>query len=88
MPKHYVMGLSPSEMDTFKRNYEFTKRVPTRSPAQGYEYNYAKEYSEGKEHNLVCGNPHKFKGVRAGNSYGKRKAMCRIPAKTNHGPRY
>ena len=80
--------MSLMELDTYKRNYEFTKRVPTRSPAQSpWDYNYVKQES-GKEHNIVCGNPHKFKGVRAGNSYGKRKAMCRIPAKHNYGPRY
>lgn len=83
-----IIGMSVYEMDTYKRNYEFTKRVPTRSPAQGWEYNNAKEYSSGKEYDLVCGNPYKFKGVRSGNAYGKRKAMCRIPNKTNHGPRY
>lgn len=82
-----IVGMSIDDYNTYKRNYEFNKRAPVRAPTiTDYDYKFTKEYSTGKEHDIVCGNPHRFKGIRTGNSYGKRKAMCRIPS--NPKPRY
>lgn len=84
-----IVGMSPSEVDIFKRNYGFTKRIPTRSPVQNHwEYDYTKEYGTDKEKSLILAQPHRFKGVRTNNVYGSRKAVCRIGRRHNHGPKY
>ena len=66
----------------FKKSYEFQQAAPVRSPVKGWEYNYIRtpsEYSQvpAQETRIVKGTPHAFKGVREGNSYGKRSAMRR-----------
>lgn len=70
----------------FKRDYEFNKRAPQRSPVDGWSYKYINEgagsYTPPKEVALVKGTPHKFKHVRTANSYARsRPAMKRTPSK-------
>lgn len=64
----------------FKKRYEFNKLPPARSPTTGWEYAHLTSngaYAPKKEISLVRGEPHKFKNVRTGNSYGTRKAIVR-----------
>lgn len=65
----------------YKRDYEFNKPAPTRSPVGGWEYKYASSGQSTlgpKELSLVKGTPHTYKGMRTNNSYGKRMAVKRI----------
>lgn len=61
----------------FKRDYEFNKRAPQRSPVQGWEYKYMNEgtnnYTPPRELALVKGTPHRFKAVRTANSYARSR---------------
>jgi len=65
----------------FKKDYEFNKGVPKRSPVSGWEDKYitkGQSNASPREISLVKGTAHRFGGVRSGNSYGKRPAMRRI----------
>lgn len=66
----------------YNKNYGFNKQLSARSPVTGWEDKYIKEgvdtSTPPKEISLVKGTPHRFGGVRSGNSYGKRQAMKRI----------
>lgn len=64
----------------FKRDYEFNKPVPVRSPVSGWLWKNPEGLGS-KESSLIKGLPHSFKGIRTGNSYGKRLAVKRIGKK-------
>lgn len=80
-----IVGFTAAEQaEHYKRDYEFNKAAPNRSPVGGWEYKYANQGQSNlpaKEIALIKGQPHRFGGVRSGNSYGSRKAMCRIKSK-------
>lgn len=66
----------PTAEENYQRKYGFQDVTPARSPVSGWELGYIKNNSEGvskRERSLVMGTPHKFKGVRTGNSYSKKK---------------
>ena len=65
----------------YKKSYEFAHYKSVRSPVGGWEDKHIRSGEAyrvpQKEINLVKGTPHSFKGVRTGNSYSKREAICR-----------
>lgn len=77
-----IVGFTAEEQEQhYKRDYEFNKAAPVRSPVKGWEYKYATNNQSNlpnKEISLIKGQPHRFPGVRSNNSYGKRTAMRRI----------
>lgn len=77
-----IVGFTAQEQaEHYKRDYEFNKAAPVRSPVKGWEYKYASTNQSNlpsKEISLIRGVPHKFGGVRSSNSYGNRTAMKRI----------
>lgn len=76
-------GFTAEENESrYKRDYEFNKAAPLRSPVKGWEYKYMTEgtnnYTPPKEVALIKGTPHRFKNVRTANSYARsRPAMKR-----------
>lgn len=65
----------------YKRDYEFNKPAPVRSPVGGWGYKYAMAGQSTlgpKELSLLRGSAHTYKGMRTNNSYGKRQAVKRI----------
>lgn len=77
-----IVGFTAEEQEQhYKRDYEFNKAAPVRSPVKGWEYKYATTNQSNlpsKEISLIKGAAHRFSGVRSGNSYAKRSAMKRI----------
>lgn len=77
-------GFTAEEHESrYKRDYEFNKSAPVRSPVQGWEYKHINEgdmynHTPPKEVALVKGTPHKFKGVRTNNIYSKRQVIKKI----------
>ena len=68
----------------FKRDYEFNKSKSVRSPASPWEDKYIRQgdaRAPKKEVSLVKGTPSSFRGIRTGNSYGKRQAVRRNTGK-------
>lgn len=64
----------------YKKDYEFNKPVPVRSPAFGWEDKYIRQGDSSappKEVSMVKGTPHKFKGVRSGSVYSNRPTRRR-----------
>ena len=70
-------GFTAEENETrYKKDYEFNKRAPLRSPIEGWSYKYTIENNSmapPKEIALAKGTPHKFKGVRTANPYTRSR---------------
>ena len=93
-PSPYVIYSPPlytakEQEDDYKRQYEFNKPVPARSPVGGWEDKHIRmaNHHDGmrvpqKEINLVKGTPHRFSNVRTGNAYSKRQAVKRTVRRT------
>lgn len=65
----------------FKKEYEFNKGVPKRSPVSGWEDKYIREGTSDappKEISMVKGTPAQFRGRRDKNSYGSRPTRRKV----------
>lgn len=71
-----IVGFTAEEhAEHYKRDYEFNKPIPARSPVSGWAYKYANEGDTSlppKEIALIKGSPAQHKHRRDQNSYGKR----------------